>query len=177
MSGCTSLLSHVAAAIGRLDIEADSRRLAASHLFATQHVTPHRTRHMPNPARAGALIYALDLERLAGFYATLLSMRRDHGDAEHVVLSNDDFQLIVHVIPAECATGIIVATLPEPRESTPIKLFFIVDSLDHAANEAARLGGMLFPQAWTGPNFVVRNGCDPEGNIFQLREITGEMSA
>jgi predicted enzyme related to lactoylglutathione lyase len=122
------------------------------------------------PARAGALIYALDLERLADFYETLLSMSRLHADAEHVVLSNADFQLILHAIPPPYASGIVVESPPLPREETPIKLFFTVASLLAAEQEAARLGGRLFENEWQGPGFRVRNGCDPEGNIFQLRE-------
>lgn len=125
------------------------------------------------PARAGALIYALDLERLAGFYATLLAMGRLHADAKHVVLSNVDFQLIVHAIPAQYASGIVVESPPVPREETPIKLFFTVASLRQAEQEAARLGGRLFENEWEGPGFRVRNGSDPEGNIFQLRESIG----
>lgn len=122
------------------------------------------------PARAGALIYALDLERLAGFYETLLAMGRLHADAEHVVLSNVDFQLIVHAIPAQYVSSIVVESPPVPREETPIKLFFTVASLREAEQEAARLGGRLFENEWEGPGFRVRNGSDPEGNIFQLRE-------
>jgi predicted enzyme related to lactoylglutathione lyase len=72
---------------------------------------------MPGPAKAGALIYAKDLERLSHFYQTLLSMQ-----------------------------------------------------LSSAEAVAASLGGKLFGQEYAGPGFKVRNGYDPEGNIFQVRE-------
>ncbi len=128
---------------------------------------------MSGPARAGALVYALDLERLASFYATILDMHRLVGDDEHVVLANADFQLIVHAIPPAHARGIVTQSPPEPRENTAIKLFFTVPSLAHAAAQMQRLGGRLFDAEWEGPGFRVRNGCDPEGNVLQLREPAG----
>ncbi|MFN7954332.1 MAG: VOC family protein [bacterium] len=127
---------------------------------------------MSGPARAGALVYALDLERLAGFYVALLGMRRLHGDDEHVVLANGDFQLVVHAIPPEYARGIVIQSPPVPREDTAIKLFFTAPNLADAAGVALRLGGRLFDAEWEGPGFRARNGCDPEGNVFQLRERT-----
>ena len=128
---------------------------------------------MSGPARAGALIYALDLEHLAIFYATILDMRRLVGDDEHVVLANADFQLIVHAIPPAYAEGIVIQSPPEPREDTAIKLFFTVPSLASAADGMQQLGGRLFDGEWEGPGFRVRNGCDPEGNVLQLREPIG----
>jgi hypothetical protein len=62
------------------------------------------------PDRAGALIYALDLEHLAGSYETLLAMTRLHADTEHIALSGAAFQPIVHAIPGNSAAGIVVKT-------------------------------------------------------------------
>jgi predicted enzyme related to lactoylglutathione lyase len=31
-------------------------------------------------------------------------------------------------------------------------------------------GGEVFTEPWEGPGFRVCNACDPEGNIFQVRE-------
>ena len=125
---------------------------------------------MSGPARAGALIYALDLPRMATFYQQLLSMQRLYADDGHVVLASADFQLIIHAIPAAYAVDVVIDTPPKPRTKQAIKLFFTVDSLDAAATLAASLGGALQEQRWSGPGFNVRNGHDPEGNIFHLRE-------
>ena len=125
---------------------------------------------MPGPARAGALIYAKDLPRLSHFYRQLLGMDLLLADDEHQVLESADIQLIVHAIPPAIAAGIAIAEPPAPREETAMKLFFSVPDLAGAAATMARLGGRLFEPAWAGPGFAVRNGCDPEGNVFQLRQ-------
>ncbi len=50
--------------------------------------------------------------------------------------------------------------------------FFTVPSISGAQAVAASLGGALFGQEYAGPGFKVRNGCDPEGNVLQVRENT-----
>jgi predicted enzyme related to lactoylglutathione lyase len=127
---------------------------------------------MPGPARAGALIYAKDLDRLSRFYQTLLSMQLLSADREHHVIESAEIQLVIHAIPPHIAVTIAIATPPEPREEQAIKLFFTVPSLSGAETVTASLGGNLFGPVYEGPGFKVRNGCDPEGNILQLREIT-----
>lgn len=125
---------------------------------------------MPGPAKAGALIYAKDLERLSHFYQTLLSMQLLVADTEHHVIESADIQLIIHAIPPHIASTFSIATPPVPREEQAIKLFFTVPSLSAAQTVAASLGGALFGHEYAGPGFKVRNGYDPEGNILQLRE-------
>lgn len=124
---------------------------------------------MPGPARAGALLYAKDLERLSGFYRELLDMKLLAADAEHHVLESADIQLIVHAIPPHVAETIAVSTPPVPREGQSLKLFFTVPSLAAAAERLAALGGALFGPRYGGPGFVVSNALDPEGNVFHLR--------
>ncbi|MCC6302231.1 MAG: glyoxalase/bleomycin resistance/dioxygenase family protein [Gammaproteobacteria bacterium] len=125
---------------------------------------------MPGPARAGTLIYAKDPERLSVFYQGLLGMRRLHADAEHHVIESADMQLIIHAIPPQIAATIDIASPPEPRAEQAIKLFFTVPSLTGAATVADALGGALFGPEYAGPGFRARNGYDPEGNIFHVRE-------
>jgi predicted enzyme related to lactoylglutathione lyase len=125
---------------------------------------------MSGPARAGALIYAHDLERLSGFYRRLLGMQLRHADADHQVIESEDIQLIVHAIPPHIAATFRIASPPELREEQALKLFFSVPALAGAATLAASLGGALFGPDHAGPGFTARNGHDPEGNIFQLRE-------
>ncbi len=124
---------------------------------------------MPGPARAGALLYAKDIERLAGFYEKLISMVRAHTSSERIVLESPDFQLVVHAMPPHIASTVVIKSPPERRE-TSIKLFFTVSSLSAARLTAAELGGEVFLEEWQGPGFRISNACDPEGNIFQVRE-------
>lgn len=125
---------------------------------------------MPGPTRAGALIYAKDLERLSSFYQQLLGMRLLHADREHHVIESADMQLIIHAMPPSIAATVSITVPPEPRTAQAIKLFFTVTGLADAATAASALGGSLFGPEYAGPGFKVRNGCDPEGNIFQVRE-------
>ena len=124
---------------------------------------------MPGPARAGALIYAKDVERVATFYEQLLPMRRLFADAGHVVLESPDFQLLIQATPPQSETAGALAP-PGPRDRAAIKLFFTVPSLTDAGATARALGGDLYAQSYAGPGFTVRNGSDPEGNVFHLRE-------
>lgn len=120
---------------------------------------------MPGPARAGALLYAADIERIASFYQQLLAMMRLAASAERIVLESPDFQLLVHALPPQ-----VPAPSAGPRSSA-LRLFFTVDSLATARERAASLGGNIQRQEWQGPGFTVCNATDPEGNVFQVREF------
>ncbi len=125
---------------------------------------------MPDPARAGLFVYARDLERLAGFYQSLLGMARAHAAPGLVVLRSPDLQIVVNAMPAHLAAQVQIASPPARRDDAAYKFFFTVPSLADAATLATTLGGEVLPEQWRGPGFVVRNAVDPEGNIFQLRE-------
>ncbi len=127
---------------------------------------------MPGPARSGVLIYAFDLDRLSVFYARLLAAAVLHEDADHQLLQSPDTQLIVHAIPAPYLDVIQIQTPPEPREEQAIKPFFSVADLAEAERLAVELGGLVLGPVWPGPGMKLRNVCDPEGNIVQLREFT-----
>jgi predicted enzyme related to lactoylglutathione lyase len=126
---------------------------------------------MPAPARAGVFVYAKDLPRLAAFYAAVLGMRQAHADDDIAILASPDLQLLVHRIPAHIAADIRIETPPVRREDCAIKFFATVPSLDDAGTTAAALGGQLFDERWEGPGFIVCNAMDPEGNVFQIREL------
>lgn len=125
---------------------------------------------MSSPSRAGIFIYAKDLHRLSGFYQSVLGMTAAHHTDQMIVLRSPDFQLIVHAMPPHLASQVAIATPPQLRDAAAIKFFCTVPSLAIAAESAHALGGQVLPEQWQGPGFVVRNACDPEGNIFQVRE-------
>jgi predicted enzyme related to lactoylglutathione lyase len=125
---------------------------------------------MPGPAQAGLFIYAKDLERLAAFYESIAGMARLHQTDELAVLESPDIQLLIHRIPPHLAAEITIESPPVRREDTALKFFFTVTSLSEARIKAARLGGEVFNENWPGSGFVACNACDPEGNIFQVRE-------
>ena len=124
---------------------------------------------MPGPARAGLFVYAKDLERLAIFYETVAAMARRQTTDELVVLQSRDIQLIVHRIPTPIADGIVIVSPPLRRESA-LKFFFTVTNIADTSSIVRDLGGTVFPEQWQGPGFAVNNACDPEGNVFQVRQ-------
>lgn len=127
---------------------------------------------MTGPARAGLFVYAKDIERVARFYEAVASMVRRHATDELIILESPDIQLLVHSIPAHLADGIVIKSPPERRGNSALKFFFTVNSLAETGSLVGRLGGTMFPEQWQGPGFVVNNACDPEGNVFHVRQNT-----
>jgi predicted enzyme related to lactoylglutathione lyase len=125
---------------------------------------------MTGPARAGLFLYVKDPARLASFYEAVLGMVRLRVTDELIVLQSPQIQLIIHAIPASIAATIVITSPPRKRENSAMKFFFTVPSLEAAQEIASTLGGEVYPEQWNGPGFRVRNACDPEGNVFQVRE-------
>lgn len=126
---------------------------------------------MSGPARAGLSIYALDHQRIARFYEAVLGMSRVHESPEVVVLQSSDIQLVLHRIPADrAATITITVTSPPQRRTSALKFFFTVPDIAIARSAAQEAGGDVFLELWQGPGFVVCDACDPEGNVFHVRE-------
>ena len=125
---------------------------------------------MSVPARAGIFIYAKDPDRLSGFYQSVLGMTIAHRTDQMVVLRSPDLQLIVQAMPAQVASQVTITSPPQLRDSAAIKFFCTLPSLSAAQESARSLGGQILPEQWKGPGFVVRNACDPEGHIFQVRQ-------
>ena len=125
---------------------------------------------MSAPARAGIFIDAKDPDRLSDFYRSVLGMTTAHRTDQMVVLRSPDLQLIVQAMPAQVASQIVITSPPQLRDGAAIKFFCTVPSLSTAQESAQSLGGQILPEQWAGPGFVVRNACDPEGNIFQVRQ-------
>lgn len=132
---------------------------------------------MTGPARTGVLIYAKHLAALAAFYRQLLNARVLQADADHQVLQSADGQLIIHAIPPHIAQTITLSTPPEPREEQAIQPFFTVQSLAESVALVERSGGRSCGPEWTGMGLRVRNVCDVEGNVIQLREVQPTLDA
>ena len=127
---------------------------------------------MANPFTAGAIVYAKDLQRVAQFYAAVADLEIVHEVADHIVLESETYELVVVAIPAAIAARIVIASPPERRENTAYKLSFAVASLAEARDAAKAAGGELNPPAkeWSFQGMRVVDGCDPEGNMIQVRE-------
>jgi len=122
----------------------------------------------------GFVIYALEFETVSRFYARLLHARILKADSAHQVLSWDRGQLVVHAIPASYAKGIKISTPPKPREEQAFKPWFWVERLLDARWTTEFCGGLVCGDVWSGPGYRALDVCDPEGNVLQLREASGE---
>lgn len=122
---------------------------------------------MAGPARAGVFVYALDVERIAAFYAHVLGLARVHARADLVVLDGPDLQLLVLAMPPMAGA---LTPAPDAPRAGALGFFATVDALADAAACAAQRGGRVLDGRWAGPGFTVARAMDPEGNAFQLRE-------
>ena len=133
---------------------------------------------MANPFTAGAIVYAKDIQRLARFYAEVADLEIVHEVDDHVVLESETHELVIVAIPAATAARIVITTPPTRRENTALKLSFRVDSLAEARSAARAAGGDLDPpeKEWDFQGLRVCDGCDPEGNMIQVREALPEAA-
>ncbi|NQE50503.1 hypothetical protein RB25_17510 [Herbaspirillum rubrisubalbicans] len=131
---------------------------------------------MSTQPKAGAVLFAKDVARLAAFYAQVLAVVPKHAHAEKVVIEAEDFLLVIHAIAQDVATKVEISTPPVLRENVPVKLFLPVRSLKQARLSAQQLGGGMKPveAEWSGPDFRACDGFDPEGNVVQFRELLVE---
>ena len=122
-------------------------------------------------ARVSAVLFVRDLDRMLGFYSTLLAQPCVYRDAYHAVLRCGGFALDLHQIPAHAMEGVHGGETAQ-RARAAVKLCFPVDSIARARQEAAERGGRLDPPPprWVVEQQKICDGEDPEGNVFQLRE-------
>ena len=131
---------------------------------------------MAQAFNAGVIVYAKDIHRLARFYAAVADLEVMHEVGDHIVLESETVEVVIVAIPAAIASRIVIKTPPDKREATAFKIAFPVTSLA-AAREAARANeGELYPagKEWSFQGLRVCDGVDPEGNVFQLRELPAD---
>jgi hypothetical protein len=122
---------------------------------------------------SGAVIFAANVDRVARFYEVILTMSPVHVEPGLRVIASDRTELVIHGVPPHVLAPAVSGTVPEPREDTAIKPFFVVGSLAKARDMAPLLGGYVFPaeREFTSRRFRACNACDPEGNVVQFREL------
>jgi predicted enzyme related to lactoylglutathione lyase len=120
----------------------------------------------------GAVLYAKDLDRLVEFYSLVAGIEPQTIEKGVAILGSRPSQFVILRIPKRIADTIDIATPPEPREDTPLKLVFGVEDIAHARQRAAELGGAMnaVEREWEFEGAKVCDGHDPEGNVFQLRQ-------
>ena len=127
---------------------------------------------MAHRGLTGAVLYAKDLHQLVQFYTAVAGLDLQKIEEGFAVLGREPSQLVIVRIPKRIAAAIQIATPPERRENTPIKLVFAAEDIASARSRAAELGGTMnaVEREWEFEGAKVCDGCDPEGNVFQIRQ-------
>ena len=122
---------------------------------------------------ARVTVFAKDLARISAFYETAFGLGLVEDDPGVLrILGDQDWTLTVLAIPPHIAESIVIADPPIRREGTPIRLDFILASIEASRPVIRHLGGDVDPagQTWEAGGFRRCNGSDPEGNVFGLIE-------
>jgi predicted enzyme related to lactoylglutathione lyase len=122
----------------------------------------------------GAVLYAKDLDRLVEFYSSVASIEAQSIEKDFAILGARPSQFVIVRIPKRLADSIDIASPPEAREDTPLKPVFGVADIAHARDRAAELGGSMntAEREWEFEGAKVCDCYDPEGNVFQLRQMS-----
>ena len=125
------------------------------------------------PASAGFVIYAKDVEALAKFYQSVLTLEIVDRHETFVLLQGGAVEIVVVQIPEEIAATIELTKPPTVRTGSPIKPMFTVQSLIDVRSRVFGNGGTLQPEdaAWKFHGAIVLDGCDREGNVIQFRQL------
>lgn len=120
--------------------------------------------------KSGLVIYSNKLKGTVEFYSHVLELNVIEKDKAYARLGGDGFE--ISILETDIAKALAEETeKPLPRESTPIKpIFFLDTTLDSISDKVVEKGGLMFPpKDWELDGRVVCDGCDCDGNIFQFR--------
>ena len=119
-----------------------------------------------------AVMYAKNLDRLVEFYPALGLAVDEAQSGDYAVLIGPQIELSIVQIPEQIASQIQITDPPQARSNTPIKLAFVVQSIDRALEAARLLGGRTEDSSkrWQFRGHAIQDAIDPEGNRYQLRE-------
>jgi predicted enzyme related to lactoylglutathione lyase len=123
--------------------------------------------------KSGAVLYVKDLDRMRSSYGTSFQMEIADDAHEYCVLESESLTLSLVRMPEQIAAAIVVSVPPLRREEVPIKLAFMVESIDVLRTVLAEFGGVVDPTTsqWEFRGGIHCDGVDPEGNVLQLVEL------
>ncbi|MEM7409622.1 MAG: VOC family protein [Myxococcota bacterium] len=116
------------------------------------------------------LLFVKDLEAQERFYREVLGLEPQDGpetSPDFVCLQADGMELALHRVPEAIADTLDIATPPEPRSGTPLKLIF---SVEDVAATCARLSarGVRLGELQRFGALEFCDALDLEGNVFQI---------
>ena len=128
---------------------------------------------MTDPVPVHVVVYAKDMDNLGKFYEAALGLSVAERAPSYLILRGPGYELSVVSMPSEVAADIQIRSPPVPLEATPVKASFLVPSIEARRSVIAGAGGYLKPPeaVWDWRGQVHLDGVDPEGNVFQLRQL------
>ena len=117
--------------------------------------------------RSGLVIYSSSIHRLAEFYCHVFGFEVFENDESYALLMAGNFELVL----LETEASKRALSKDKAREDTPIKPTFFIDApLELMSEKIKQKGGAIYqPKSWNFGGRQVCDGCDCEGNVFQLR--------
>ena len=121
-------------------------------------------------------IFAKNVKQVSLFYQQALGLKVQASDKTHDLLVGRHHEVVVHAISKAYAQSIEIESPPKRRDDVALKPTFVVDDLEVVRAAAKANGGFLKPikQAWRIRGFIVLDGCDPEGNVIQFKQLDPE---
>jgi predicted enzyme related to lactoylglutathione lyase len=117
--------------------------------------------------------FAKNVEQVSLFYQQALKLKVQASDKTHDLLVGQNHEVVVHAISKAYAESINIESPPIRRDDVALKPTFVVDDLEVVRTAAKVNGGYLKPlkQAWRFRGYIVLDGCDPEGNVIQFKQV------
>lgn len=115
------------------------------------------------------VIFSVDVHRLAAFYENVLGSNRQYEESGDIRLVNDREEVLIHSIPEDVAENIEIRTPPVPRDYSPMKPVFDVDSLETSLGHVQTWGGLITSRTFNLDGLIRHDVLDPDGNVIQLR--------
>jgi predicted enzyme related to lactoylglutathione lyase len=124
---------------------------------------------MTPPRLAHVFVFTSNLERMAGFYAAALGLRReDSADAGFVIMrANRGADVALHRLPPHIAATIAIDSPPAWREETALKICFATDDVVAQRGSIVAHGGQA-KAPWSSSSTDFCECADPEGNVIQI---------
>ena len=121
-------------------------------------------------------IFSKNVEQVSLFYQQALGLKVLASDNTHDLLVGQNHEVVVHAISKAYAQSIEIESPPKRRDDVALKPVFVVDNLEAVRAAAKVNGGYLKPlkQAWRIRGYIVLDGCDPEGNVIQFKQVDPE---
>src|SRR5580658_6169016 len=129
--------------------------------------------------RSAAVLYVKHLGPMRSFYRACFEMAVIDDAPDYSVLESELLTLSLVAVSERIAAAIVLSVPASRREGVPIKLAFVVDSIEALRPVFAEQGGAVDPAAtqWEFRGGIHCDAVDPEGNVIQLVQPIAQASS